>query len=148
MTLKNTLSRLVLVQALYLIDINEVEPAKHMDIIPDIIKNISEPDTPFNKQDIAEKFINDMLEKIYLHRQTIDDTISPNLKKHNSVDKLNLLLKSILRCATCELYYYRTPFKVVIDEYTKITKDFFSIAETNFVNAILDKIAQHINQKS
>ncbi|NBQ46191.1 MAG: hypothetical protein EBU39_01070, partial [Proteobacteria bacterium] len=38
----------------------------------------------------------------------------------------------------------KTPFKVVIDEYLKITKMFLNDKQKNIINAVLDKIAKSV----
>ncbi|NBT38751.1 MAG: hypothetical protein EBT01_03325, partial [Proteobacteria bacterium] len=50
-----------------------------------------------------------------------------------------------LKSAIYEIFFYKkTPFKVVIDEYLKITKMFLNDKQKNIINAVLDKIAKSV----
>jgi len=137
--ISKTLSRLAAIQAIYAYEINKNEEENRFDIHTSILDVIT-----LHEEETEEKLSKDFLSKLviltYDNLDKIDELISINLNKHDNIEKLNLLLRCILRCAVCELKFYETPFKVVIDEYVALTKDFFSDSEINFVNAILDKI--------
>lgn len=157
-----TLSRLAAIQTVYLFDIsknqapNEIHNIESniIDIITHYTNNkdsngkiieIDEDNKVTGK--INKKFVNDISISVYENISDIDIVILKHLTKQNEIDKLNFLLRAILRCAVCELHYFQTPYKVVIDEYVKLTKDFFGEAEVNFVNAILDKIAKEKDER-
>lgn len=147
-----TISRLAAVQAVYLFDISDTkiqDDTTNLEL--NIVDVISQhlPSKPEEKnedslsdQKINKNFMRKLVFLVYEHISGIDQTISKYLTKHDSIDKLSILLRAILRCAAAELLYSDTPYKVVIDEYTKLTKDFFGTPEVNFTNAILDKMAK------
>ena len=59
--------------------------------------------------------------------------------------KFDLIFAIILKSAIYEIFLYKkTPFKVVIDEYLKISKMFLNDKQKNIINAVLDKIAKSI----
>jgi N utilization substance protein B len=69
--------------------------------------------------------------------------IADYLTEQWNIDKLPILLKSILQVAICELKYFpETPKKVIINEYTDIASDMINDQEIAFVNSILDKISK------
>ncbi|KKB96834.1 hypothetical protein SZ25_00067 [Candidatus Arcanobacter lacustris] len=79
---------------------------------------------------------------VMAEKSTIDDIIIKYLTKDWTIDKLNLVLKSILRCGIAEMIYMKeVPTKVIINEYATIAGSFFDSKETGFVNSILDKIS-------
>ena len=144
MNIKNTTARLISIQSMYFFEISNMNFENQIENVSDTIKNIIKQDDAAILKKTNKKFAIELTKKICLHIEKIDDIITANLKKHDSISKLSAVLRSILRCAVGELFYCDTPYKVVIDEYTKLTKDFFPISEVNFVNAILDKIAKDI----
>lgn len=147
-----TISRLAAVQAVYLFDISDTKIQDNttnteLNII-DIISQHSPSEYSENHevsirdQKINKSFMHKLVFLVHDHIDKIDQIISKYLTKHDSIDRLSVLLRAILRCATAELLYLETPYKVIIDEYTKLTKDFFGTPEVNFTNAILDKMAK------
>ena len=72
--------------------------------------------------------------------EKLDEKIKCLLDRAESFERMNLLMLSVLRCASAELSYFDTPGKVVIKEYIKISDSFFSDSEVAFVNGILDKM--------
>ena len=75
-------------------------------------------------------------------RNQIDSIIENNLSSDWKFNRLDKILKAILRTAVYEISYkLNTPSKVIINEYIDITHSFYSQKEPEFINAILDKIA-------
>ena len=88
---------------------------------------------------INKEFVLELVDTAIDNQERIDSVLQPHLTKHESPDRLILLLCTILRLAVAEQVFFGTPYKIVIDEYTKITSMFFDV-EVKFANAILDKI--------
>lgn len=145
MNFKNTFSRLISVQIIYSTDISNQDTLE--EDIKEKVRNFA-TENDITSQDFNKKLSTELVTKTISHKKEIDHSIAKHLSKHDSIDKLNFVLKSILRCATCELIYLSTPYKVIIDEYIKITKDFFASPEANFINAMLDKIIQDKKQNN
>ena len=75
----------------------------------------------------------------------IDELIAGYLDKSWSMERIQLVLKSILRVATWELLYAKdTPTPVILNEYLDVTRAFYDDKEVGFVNGVLDKLARHI----
>jgi len=127
---KNFESRITAVQTLYSYYI-QTQDSKEINTYRKTIK------TKTNKN-INQDFVIELVDTAIHNHDKIDSILEKNLDKHESVEKLMLLLRAILRLALAEKYFFNTPDKVVINEYVKITTKFFDV-EVAFVNAILDR---------
>lgn len=137
MTTNKTTSRLIFVQSLYSLDINNAPVDQtHLEAA---VKKISKVYIKENKDVVAPdtNFLNKLTTELVLNLASIDDIISSNSTKRRD---MNPLIKSILRGGACEMLYCNTPRKVAINEYTGLSRSFFSTKEIAFVNAVLDKI--------
>jgi N utilization substance protein B len=80
-------------------------------------------------------------------RKTIEARIIPLLSHEWRVERMDPVLKAILRAAGYELMFTpETPFKVIINEYVDVAKAFFDAHETAFVNGFLDKLARDVRE--
>ena len=77
------------------------------------------------------------------HQIEIDRSIAKCLSTDWKLDRIDSILRAILRAAAFELVErHDVPAKVVIDEYVDIAHAFFQGQEPSFVNAALDKLAR------
>ena len=91
---------------------------------------------------ISKKLLRDTINGVIDNQSQIDGIIKKNLSSNWRLNRLDKILKAILRAAVYEISYkLDTPSKVIINEYIDITHSFYSKKEPEFVNAILDKIA-------
>jgi len=73
----------------------------------------------------------------------IDRSIVASLSQSWKLERVDSILRAILRCAVYELVARRdVPAKVVIDEYVAVAGAFFGADEPGFVNGALDTIAR------
>ncbi len=135
-----SLTRLVAVQALYQMEMAGTD-------IDDIINSLGER-LIFDNQDdylirdVNKKLLAEMINGVIDNQKQIDKTIEKNLSSNWKFNRLDKILKAILRAAVYEiLHKLDTPIKVIINEYINITHSFYSQKEPEFINAILDKIA-------
>ena len=78
-------------------------------------------------------------------RDEIDKRIVGALAEGWTVERLELLLRAVLRVGTFELMSLsETPAKVVIDEYIDVAHAFFSKGPPGFVNGVLDRLAHEL----
>ena len=76
-------------------------------------------------------------------QNVLDTLIHSHLPKDWPLSRLDMLLRSVLRCGTFELQFRKdVPHKVVISEYIEVAKAFFEDDEPRIVNAVLDAIAR------
>lgn len=72
----------------------------------------------------------------------IDRAVASNLSKEWKLQRIDSILRAILRAAAFELMESEgVPARVVIDEYIEIAHRFFGEEECGFVNAVLDRLA-------
>jgi transcription antitermination protein NusB len=77
------------------------------------------------------------------HQEEIDRAIAGALSEKWKLERVDSILRAILRCGVFELVVRRdVPAKVVIDEYVAVAGAFFGADEPGFVNAALDTIAK------
>lgn len=136
-----TASRLAAVQALYQLEIEPISPGT---VIGQFIAH------RFKEESIYSTKVDHLLfENIVLgvceERQELDPLIAKTLANGWNIDRLEVVIKAILRAATYELLgKTNVPRPVVINEYVNITKAFFSGQEPAFVNASLDNLAKQV----
>ena len=89
------------------------------------------------------KLLEALLEGIEKWRDGIDDRVNRVLSKDWARERTSPLLIAILQCAVFEMFFDKdiSP-KIVIDEYTRLTRSFFTDAEVDFVHGALSSLAQ------
>lgn len=80
---------------------------------------------------------------VVAEQAAIDEAISEKLNEKWKLDRLDVTLRAIMRCAAYEiLRCFDVPGTVIIDQYVSIAHDFYEGGEPKFVNASLDKLAR------
>ena len=132
-----SLQRLLAVQALYQISINELSSENSIDSILETA--IQQPGLEELKKkpnfNYAKKILNGFLE----NSPQIDSLIRTSLTASRSLDKLDKLIHAILNLAIYEIKFGpKVPKKIIINEYLNISHIFFTGAESKLINGILD----------
>ena len=132
-----SLQRLLAVQALYQISINELSSENSIDSILETA--IQQPGLEELKKkpnfNYAKKILNGFLE----NSQQIDLLIRTSLTASRSLDKLGKLIQAILNLAIYEIKFGpKVPKKIIINEYLNISHIFYTGAESKLINGILD----------
>ena len=132
-----SLQRLLAVQALYQISINELSSENSIDSILETA--IQQPGLEELKKkpnfNYAKKILNGFLE----NSPQIDLLIRTSLTASRSFDKLDKLIQAILNLAIYEIKFGpKVPKKIIINEYLNISHIFFTGAESKLINGILD----------
>ncbi len=132
---KRRLSRELVVQFLYLIEMNEGEVQNQLKLFWE-----SHPAT----EDV-QLFTEDILKDIFDHKEAID----ARLEKYSdnwTLSRMAVIDRNLLRMAASEILYSKTvPPKVAIDEAVEIAKRFGSEDSPSFINGILDRILKELN---
>ena len=90
-----------------------------------------------------KKFIKDVVNGSIERNELIQELINKELKEDINVYKTEILIKIIMKAAVYEfLFMHKTPIKVVITEYLKVSDFFVEGGQKSFLNAILDKISK------
>lgn len=136
---RRSLSRLNAVQALYQIDLTKETPQA-------VIAEFTEK--PFSvkgnagqdgRMDIA--WFRIIIEGVAGDQEAIDDMVRANLTVKWKFERLEMVLKAILRAGVYELMRHGdVPKAVIINEYMEIAHAFFDEDEPGLINGLLDKI--------
>ena len=90
-----------------------------------------------------KKFIKDVVNGTIERKDLIQDLINKELKDDINENRTELMLKIMIMAAIYEfMFMHKTPVKVVISEYLKVSDFFIKESQISFLNAILDKISK------
>ncbi len=94
----------------------------------------------FNDPD--KTFLIAVVRRVGERKTSLDEMLDGALGPKWSVERVEVLMRAILRCGAYELME-RTeiPAKVIINEYMDIANAFFTEGEPKMVNGVLDKLA-------
>lgn len=92
-------------------------------------------------------FASELAETVYRQRKELDDDIRPLL--HNwTMDRLPMIDRLCLRLALCELKNFPDiPMRVTLNEYIEIVRLFSTDESPQYINAVLDRLAQKYPKK-
>lgn len=130
--MKRRTSREKALQALFQIDLSEIDPNEAID-------NVLEDRS-------GDPFINDLVFGVLEHKQEIDDYIRERLQKW-SLERIGNVDRAILRIAIYEMKYIDdVPIRVSMNEAIELAKIFGDDESSKFINGVLSKIAESIQQ--
>ena len=90
-----------------------------------------------------KKFIKDVVNGAIERKELIQNLVDKELKDDINENKTELIVKLMIAAAIYEfMYMHKTPVKVVISEYLKVSDFFVESSQKGFLNAILDKISK------
>tara|TARA_B100000029_G_scaffold514122_1_gene615762 strand:- start:170 stop:571 length:402 start_codon:yes stop_codon:yes gene_type:complete len=90
-----------------------------------------------------KKFIKDVVFGTIERRDLIQSLIDKELKEDINDNKTELIVKLMISAAIYEfMFMHKTPVKVVISEYLKVSDFFIETSQKSFLNAILDKVSK------
>ena len=86
-----------------------------------------------------KKFIKDVVNGTIERKELIQNLMDKELKTDINENKTELIIKLMIMAAIYEfMFMHKTPVKVVIAEYLKVSDFFIEDSKKNFLNAILD----------
>jgi len=90
-----------------------------------------------------KKFIKDVVNGTIEREELIQSLMDKELKNDINENKTELIIKLMIKAALYEfMFMHKTPIKVVINEYVKVSDLFIDLPKKNFLNAILDKVSK------
>ena len=90
-----------------------------------------------------KKFIKDVVNGTIERKELIQDLMNRKLKDDINENKTELITKLMIMAAIYEfMFMHKTPVKVVISEYLKVSAFFVEDSQKGFLNAILDKVSK------
>jgi N utilization substance protein B len=134
-------TRLAAVQALYQMEMTGVTAAVALAEVRRREGAIS--DEAGDPVAIDEAMLRDMVEGVTTRRDDLDQRITGALVEGWAFDRLEVVLRAILRAGTYELTARPdVPLRVAISEWVDLAHAFYSGKEPGFVNGILDRIGR------
>ena len=94
-----------------------------------------------------KKFIKDTVSGTIEREELLLENLKIILQKEFNPSRTDLILKLMILSATYELMFsHKTPIKVIVSEYVKISDFFLETAHKRYLNAILDKISKNVRK--
>jgi|TARA_B110000438_G_scaffold191020_1_gene182651 N utilization substance protein B len=143
-------ARLAAVQALYEIDL--VDANIDM-VLEDILAKrwfASETKAEINKNFIEpdKDWLINLVQGVADEYEKLDSFIRPALSEKWTVDRLETIIRVILRSAVFELINKpNVPANVIINEYLNVAHAFFDGPENKLINGVLDHLARELRPK-
>ncbi len=142
-------ARLAAVQALYEMDMTGIAPDP---VIQEFLRQRWKPLPGMKTEeedalpDLAAPdgaLLAELIRGVSSKREQIDGMIGPALSDDWTVERLEVILRAILRAGAFELLSMsEVPARVVINEYVNVAKAFFDDNKPGMVNGVLDKLAR------
>lgn len=131
-------ARLAAVQALYSMDMTGTSPIQALDEYKarreTADKTMAKPDN-----DLVVTLVHGTSAELDL----LDDMIGSTLSGEWTVDRIEAILRAILRVGIWELKTRQsTPARVAISEYVDLARAFYAGTEPGLVNAVMDRMAR------
>jgi N utilization substance protein B len=143
---KRSAARLAAVQALYQIDLNQIAPtpAAVEGVVREFIKHRLGQEIDGERYSEADQgLFADLVRGAMARREEIDRMLSAGLTEDWPLNRLETILRAILRAGAYELLARGdVPPRVVINEYLDIAHAFFAGKEPGLVNGVLDRLAR------
>jgi N utilization substance protein B len=106
----------------------------------------------FNKETVInypkhryKKFIKDTVSGTIEREEFILEKLKSILSSEFNESRTDLILKIMIMSASFELIFvHKTPIKVIVSEYVKISDFFLENAHKRYLNAILDKVSKNV----
>tara|TARA_Y100001936_G_C16057723_1_gene662138 strand:- start:674 stop:1075 length:402 start_codon:yes stop_codon:yes gene_type:complete len=96
-----------------------------------------------------KKFIKDTVSGTIEREELLLENLKTILQNEFNPSRTDLILKLMILSATYELMFnHKTPIKVIVSEYVKISDFFLESAHKGYLNAILDKISKNVRKDS
>jgi len=90
-----------------------------------------------------KKYIKDVVNGTIERKELIQKLIDKDLNQDINEYKTPLVVKVMIFAAIYEfMFMHKTPIKVIITEYLRVSDHFVEESQKNFLNAILDKISK------
>lgn len=137
---RRSAARLAAVQALYSMEITGVTAEEALD---EFRQRLDEPRGRMAAPD--GDLVAFLVTGTTAETEPLDAVIGRSLARDWSVDRLEAVLRAILRAGAFEIKARpQTPARVAISEYVDVAHAFYAGPEPGLVNAVLDKVAREL----
>ena len=144
---RRSTARLAAVQALYQI---EMTGAATETVIGEFLDHrLKEEVDGVRLEGADRRMLRDLIAGVALEATALDDMLSAVLEEDWPVERLETLLRLVLRAGAYELSERPdVPPRVVITEYVDLADAFFGGKETGLVNGVLDRLARSLRPEA
>lgn len=140
------LARLAAVQALYQLEVNGGEASR---VILEFLQHrLSEPIDGLTLEELDRQFFGDLVAGVSKDGAELDEVVKPALVDGWPLERLESIIRLILRCGAFELWQRPdVPARVVINEYLEVAHAFYEDKEPAFINGVLDRLAHSLRDE-
>lgn len=136
-------ARLAAVQALYQIEASGETPERV--ITQFLSERLDEEIDELSLSGADRKLFSSLVLEVSAATRSLDGLLAPYLPQEWVLERVEPLLRAILRAAAYELQSApKVPAKVAIAQYVAVTEAFHDPQETGFVNKLLDRLARSL----
>ena len=134
-------ARMGAVQALYQIDLTGMAPDK---VLLEFLEHRLEEDLDgLRLSDLDRQLFTELVRGVTTEAGSLDDMLSALLAQDWPIERLERLLKTVLRAGAYELSNRpQVPARAVVSEYVDLAHAFFTGKEPGMANGILDRLAR------
>lgn len=134
-------TRLAAVQALYQMEMTDTTTAAALRDVH--LRDGAISDDTDAGVEVDEAMLKDLVEGVTARREELDGRIAGHLSEGWSFERLEVVLRAILRAGTYEILVKTdVPLRVAINEWVDLAHAFYAGKEPGFVNGVLDRIGR------
>ncbi|MFD0586806.1 transcription antitermination factor NusB [Paenibacillus sp. GCM10027627] len=144
--MKRRLAREIAVSSLYQMEMNEVTAAEAVEMLMDELRQENEIGADPSEIGSTDDFARELVFGVMERKQAIDGMLQQFLTGWQ-VDRLSRVDRQVLRLACYEIVFRDdVPPKAAINEAIELAKHFGTEESGKFVNGVLGKLLQDINE--
>ncbi|EOS58111.1 transcription antitermination factor NusB [Paenibacillus barengoltzii] len=144
--MKRRLAREIGVQSMYQMEMNEVDANEAVTMLLTEAMEENEGEVELSDVDATRAFVLELVNGTWSRKDAIDGLLEDYLKGWQ-ISRLSKVDRQVLRLATYEMIFRDdVPGKVAVNEAIELAKHFGSPESGKFVNGVLGKMIQDIDQ--
>ncbi|MFL0555492.1 transcription antitermination factor NusB [Paenibacillus barengoltzii] len=144
--MKRRLAREIAVQSMYQMEMNEVDANEAVTMLLTEAMEENEGEVELSDVDATRAFVLELVNGTWSRKEAIDGLLEDYLKGWQ-ISRLSKVDRQVLRLATYEMIFRDdVPGKVAVNEAIELAKHFGSPESGKFVNGVLGKMIQDIDQ--
>lgn len=144
--MKRRLGREIAVQSLYHMEMNEVEAEQAVTMLLTEATEENEGEVKTADLEGDKSFVLELVNGTWSRKETIDALLADYLKGWQ-ISRLSKVDRQVLRVAVYEMVFRDdVPGKVVVNEAIELAKHFGTVESGKFVNGVLGKMIQDVEQ--
>ncbi|WP_339816633.1 transcription antitermination factor NusB [Paenibacillus sp. FSL R7-0216] len=144
--MKRRLAREIAVQSMYQMEMNEVDANEAVTMLLTEAMEENESEVELSDIDATRAFVLELINGTWSRKNAIDALLEDYLKGWQ-ISRLSKVDRQVLRLATYEMIFRDdVPGKVAVNEAIELAKHFGTAESGKFVNGVLGKMIQDVDQ--